>query len=191
MFANTEPFKIAELERKAKRLRDAEETLYAELTQRFQAETTSIQETMEVAIRNAKTPQDYCVPLWTYNSVRWVRSYEEARAELGDEFETRRRTAKWMIETLGHECLIEGTHIPVHTVLRTPKFQRRLGAFFGDHFTVSLRVRATRHVTEDFIAVEQMLSLHYWTKPVSFKLQRLREVEEEPRAECYCCQGDE
>lgn len=168
MFANITPFKTAERERKATQFKTAADKLYTTLTERFQENSDQIKTHLQEAIRTGKTRRDYRVKIAFYNSVRWVRSYEEAKEELGDEFETNRRRLRWEIDEREWECRVktDTTEVSVHRIMVSPGFLKRLGAFFGDHFTVSLQVHKVHAANKDYTAMEQTVYLNYWVDPI-------------------------
>lgn len=207
MFANITPFKTAERERKATQFKTAADKLYTTLTERFQTNSAKIQAEMEEAIRTGKTRRDYRVPIAFYNSVHWAYSYEEAQEELGAEFEDTRLRLRWEIDERDWETRVETdtAKFPVHRIMRSPGFLKRLGAFFGDHFTVSLQVHKVLAATKDYTAVQQTVYLNYWVNPIrplgpgctevpasipidpSIPLYRM----EGGQVVCYCQEGDE
>jgi hypothetical protein len=178
MFANVSPFRAAVRERTAKTFETAQNQLYDELTNTFQAESSAIQTRLQQAIRSAKTARDYRVPLYVYNAVTWVKSYAEAKAELGDEFGARYEHLKGLIEDRDYETRVN--NIPVHKLMKPLKFQQKLGAFFGDHFTVSLQVTKVNAANSDYTAVQQTLYLNYWVDKLPITILRAREVLTEP-----------
>lgn len=160
MFANITPFKTAERQRKSATFKTATEKFYTTLTERFQAESTKIQAEMQEAIRTGKTRRDYRVPIARYNSVHWVRSYAEAKEEHDN--------LRWVIDNQEWETRVETDtgSIPVHAIMNRQVFLKRLGVFFGDHFTVSLQVHNIYSANKEYMAVEQTVYLNYWVDPV-------------------------
>jgi hypothetical protein len=179
MFANTTPFQIAVKERRGRLFEAAQNELYAQLTRRFQGEASKIQSDLEEAIRKADVPRDYRTPVWTYNSLGWARSYQEAVDLYGA---NHCATIRAMVEEHGHEtALSSGAYrMPVHRLMKERTFLPKLGAFFGDHFTVSLRVTRVLEVNQYYTAVEQTLYLHYWPAGIPAELLRARSPEEQP-----------
>lgn len=168
MFANIAPFKTAEGERRATQFKTAADKLYITLTERFQEKSDQIKTHLQEAIRTAKTRRDYRVKIAFYNCVRWVRSYEEAKEELGDEFEEERLKLQWVIDTHEWDTRVKTDtgSFSVHRIMRSPGFLKRLGSFFGDHFTVSLQVHKVHATNKDYIAMEQTVYLDYWVDPI-------------------------
>lgn len=168
MFADITPFKTAERERKATQFKTAADKLYTTLTERFQENSEQIKTKLAEAIRTGKTRRDFRVEICFYNSVHWALTYEEAKEELGDEFETNRRRLRWEIDEREWECRVktDTTEVAVHRIMRSPGFLKRLGTFFGDHFTVSLQVHKVHATTKDYTAVQQTVYLNYWVDPI-------------------------
>lgn len=159
MFANTAPFQAAERERTATLLKTAEDKLYTELTDRFQADARTLEVALQDAIRTAATPREFRTPLWVYNRVQWTQS----RQEMG---QTRWDHCVWEIDNHDHETRVRvGSFLtPVHRLL--PALRPRLGSFFGDHFTVSTQVHKVLAVTPEYTALQVTVYLNYWTHPV-------------------------
>lgn len=168
MFANITPFKIAERERKATQFKTAADKLYTTLTERFQTNSDKIKAEMQEAIRTGKTRRDFRVEICFYNSVTWAQSYEEAKEELGDDFEIIRERLRWEIDEREWECRVEldSIQIPVHRIMRSAGFLKRLGTFFGDHFSVSLQVHKVNTLNKHYTAVRQTVYLNYWVDPI-------------------------
>jgi hypothetical protein len=181
MFANIAPFKLSERVRKARLFKTAQDKLYTELTERFQANSSQIQSSLEEAIQTAKTPRDFRTPIWTYNRVQWTRSYSEARAEYGDEFGALSAHLHWVIDDHDYETRVRmgSVLVPVQKIMKAPHFLPKLGAFFGDHFTVSLQTHKVLAANEDFTAVEVTVYLNYWSHKLPATVLRLRTVEED------------
>jgi uncharacterized protein (DUF1800 family) len=168
MFANITPFKTAERERKATQFKAAADKLYTTLTERFQENSETIKTKLAEAIRTGKTRRDFRVPITFYNFVHWARSYTEAKEELGDEFETERLRLRWEVDENEWDTRVktDTTEVSVHRIMRSPGFLKRLGAFFGNHFTVSLQVHKVHAATTNYTAVQQTVYLNYWVDPI-------------------------
>jgi hypothetical protein len=163
MFANTAPFRAAVRERTTILRKDAQDQLYTELTAKFQSESSLIQTRLQQAIRDAKTRRDFRVPIHTYNSVTWVDRTPEAL---------------WRVEDEEWEDKVNA--IPVHTLMTGSHFLKKLGAFFGDHFTVTVQVHKVHLCDVNYTAVQQTVYLNYWVDKLPPTVLRAREVLTEP-----------
>jgi hypothetical protein len=163
MFSNIAPFRTAVRERTTILRKDAQDQLYTELTAKFQSESSLIQTRLQQAIRDAKTRRDFRVPIHTYNSVTWVDRTPEAL---------------WRVEDEEWEDKVNA--IPVHTLMTGSHFLKKLGAFFGDHFTVSLQVHKVHATNSHYTAVQQTVYLNYWVNKLPVTVLRAREVLTEP-----------
>lgn len=181
------------LELNAQRLQAHNDMLYEHLRRDFTARARDLQDSLIEAIRTASSKADLMVPLWTFNSTyiaNWAESRRDAMAFAHFEGRLRNKGYEWSIgrvrpafdpefvDTTSWTWEWDSTPATVYRVIRRTDLLTRLALLFGDRYTVTTEVVATKPIHEPFEAqvYRTELRLHYFPDGLPTATRNLQEV---------------